>query len=279
MRSQFISFPILLPCLSLLAQSLAFMTSDNLPLKRVITVRHKTVSRSVGPMGANSSLSRNKHLMLSLVPNEKNLNDSGFIFRFFKGEWLKKSSLTGASLAISALLSLSPVAAVDAAEGGASNVVNTKITTGGASTLQSGRTIAITRGVNLDRSDFSNQNLKGVAFQQSIVRDANFKGCNLVGASFFDATLDGTDFEDSDMTQVNLEMAQLTRANLKNAVVREMYVGGATIFDGVKNIENTDWTDTYLSKYQKKLLCNHPTAKGTNPVTGVDTRESLMCTD
>jgi nucleoside permease NupC len=54
---------------------------------------------------------------------------------------------------------------------------------------------------------------------------------------------------------------------------------GATIFDGIKDIENTDWTDTFLSKYQKKLLCSHPTAKGTNPVTGVDTRESLMCTD
>jgi len=86
---------------------------------------------------------------------------------------------------------------------------NAKITTGGASTLQSGRTIAITRGVNLDRQDFSNQNLKGVAFQQSIVRDANFKNSNLFGSSFFDATLDGTDFENTDMTQANVEMAQV----------------------------------------------------------------------
>ena len=70
-------------------------------------------------------------------------------------------------------------------DSGASNVANSKIQTGGASTLQSGRTITITRGVNLDRSNFEGQNLKGVAFQQSIVRDANFKGCNLVGASFF----------------------------------------------------------------------------------------------
>jgi hypothetical protein len=50
--------------------------------------------------------------------------------------------------------------------GGAETSANAKITTGGASTLQSGRTIAITRGVNLDYSDFSKQNLKGVAFQQ-----------------------------------------------------------------------------------------------------------------
>ena len=72
---------------------------------------------------------------------------------------------------------------------GAETAANAKITTGGASTLQSGRTIAITRGVNLDGSDFHGQNLKGVAFQQSIVRDSNFEGCNLFGASFFDATV------------------------------------------------------------------------------------------
>jgi uncharacterized protein YjbI with pentapeptide repeats len=85
-----------------------------------------------------------------------------------------------------------PVMAADGASG-----ANAKITTGGASTLQSGRTISITRGVNLDQSDFSNQNLKGVAFQQSIVRNANFRNANLVGSSFFDATLDGTDFENA----------------------------------------------------------------------------------
>jgi uncharacterized protein YjbI with pentapeptide repeats len=173
----------------------------------------------------------------------------------------------------------SPLEALAVQDRGASDVSNSKIQTGGASTLQSGRTIAITRGVNLDRSDFSGQNMKGVAFQQSIVRDANFKGANLVGASFFDATVDGSNFDDTDMTQVNLEMAQLSRATMRNTVAREMYVGGATIFDGIKDIENSDWTDTFLSKYQKKLLCAHPTAKGTNPVTGVDTRESLQCID
>ena len=268
---------------------------------------------------------------------------------------LNEASAILTTLALSTLMLLNPIN-IDAAhaaapmaevvglEGGATNVANSKITTGGASTLQSGRTITITRGVNLDQSDFSNQNLKGVAFQQSVVRNANFKNANLFGASFFDATLDGSNFENADMTQVNLEMAQLSRASLKNAVMRDMYVGGmflvpsmhcivifvnvarslscfiylylfllycnyttgpsssaapqpqltlhsdvilylvsimigATIMDGIKDIENSDWTDTFLPKYQKKLLCNHPTAKGTNTKTGVDTRESLMCID
>lgn len=121
---------------------------------------------------------------------------------------------TSATLILAAFLSIGNPA-IAASDSGASLGSNAKITTGGASTLQSGRTISITRGVNLDNSDFAGQNLKGVAFQQSIVRDSSFKGSNLVGASFFDATVDGSDFESADMTLANVEMAQFKRANLK----------------------------------------------------------------
>lgn len=165
------------------------------------------------------------------------------------------------------------------ADDGASSAANAKLTTGGASTLQSGRTISITRGVNLDHSNFANQNLKGVAFQQSVVRDTDFSNSNLYGASFFDATVDGSNFNGADMTLANVEMAQFNRATMKNTVAREMYVSGATLFEGLRDLEGSDWTDTFLRADQQKYLCSHPTAKGINPTTGVSTRESLMCKD
>lgn len=143
---------------------------------------------------------------------------------------------------------------VEAADLGGNDTSNTKIKAGGASTLQRGIAKAITRGVNLDRSDFSGQNLRGVAFQQSIVRDCNFKGSNLFGASFFDATLDGSNFEDADMTQANLELAQLDRVNFKNTIAKEMYTVGTTNFEGISTIENSDWTDTELSKFQVRMF-------------------------
>lgn len=143
-------------------------------------------------------------------------------FQFTPEEIASDMAKATASLVLCGLLSAagmgataSPAFAVASQEAGASLAENAKITTGGASTLQSGRTIAITRGVNLDRADFEGLNLKGVAFQQSIVRDANFKGTNLYSSSFFDATLDGSDFENADLTLANVEMAQFKRANLK----------------------------------------------------------------
>ena len=79
---------------------------------------------------------------------------------------------------------------------GANDKSNTKIRKGGASTLQQGISKSITRGVNLDGTDFSGQNLKGVAFQQSIVRNANFRGSNLVRGSLASADSDSCNIPD-----------------------------------------------------------------------------------
>ena len=188
---------------------------------------------------------------------------------------LLKTATLGLAAALMLLAQAPGVNAVE--DQGANDTSNTKIKKGGASTLQRGITKTITRGVLMDRSDFSNQQLRGVAFQQSIVRDCDFSNSDLRGASFFDATLDGSNFEGADLTQVNLELAQLKRTNLKNAIAKELYTVGTTNFDGIASIENADFTDTEFDKFQRKYLCGLDSAKGVNPKTGVDTRESLRC--
>jgi hypothetical protein len=69
-----------------------------------------------------------------------------------KMDWAKRIehlSKAAVSLGVAATLTFCPPAlALD--DRGASSYANAKITSGGASTLQTGRTISITRGVNLD---------------------------------------------------------------------------------------------------------------------------------
>jgi len=178
---------------------------------------NNVVGRSM-PSGLTSSLTNKQNHVMSMMTSgdekkiggerQKNMMKENIISKS-----TKVASIIAASFILSATTIMTPPSL--AGDMGASLAGNAKITTGGASTLQSGRTIAITRGVNLDNSNFAGQNLRGVAFQQSIVRDTNFKGTNLVGSSFFDATVDGSDFEGADMTLANVEMAQFNRANLK----------------------------------------------------------------
>ena len=42
-------------------------------------------------------------------------------------------------------------------------------------------------------------------------------------------------------------------------------------------MEGGDFTDAQIPIKTLKLVCEREDVKGTNPVTGVDTRDSLMC--
>ena len=77
------------------------------------------------------------------------------------------------------------------------------------------------------------------------------------------------------MSNSDLELASFDDADLTNAILQGAFVTGASFKDVI--LTGSDWTDVILRKDTYQMLCTNPTAKGTNPVTGADTRESLNC--
>lgn len=153
-----------------------------------------------------------------------------------------------------------------------------KVAGGSASTNGKGSMRSViknlTRGVNLEGADFSKGEYEGVSFQQSILRQANFSGSMLSSASFFDADLSGADLSGANLSLANFELTNMRGVNAKGAVFAGAYMSSTTKFDGIV-ITDSDWSECLLRKDQQRYLCGR--ASGTNPITGVETRESLMC--
>ena len=108
-----------------------------------------------------------------------------------------------------------------------------------------------------------------------IAKGTTFAASNLQGCRFYKAYLARADFSGSDLRGASLEDTSMDDANLKNAVAAGAYFG-ASILD-VYSIENVDFTEAQLPPKILAQLCDRDDAKGTNPVTGADTKESLMC--
>ncbi|MBE9174956.1 pentapeptide repeat-containing protein [Synechocystis salina LEGE 06155] len=126
---------------------------------------------------------------------------------------------------------------------------------------------------NLVGADFSHQDLHGSIFDHANLRGADFTGANLQGARFFSANMDGAILEGADARGVDFESARLTHANLRNARLEGSF-GTNTKF-GEVDIEGADLTDIILRPDTEEYLCG--LAKGTNPVTGRQTKDTIFC--
>lgn len=85
-----------------------------------------------------------------------------------------------------------------------------------------------------------------------------------------------TNFEGADLRGASLEDTSMDGANLKNAIVSGAYFFSSLL--DVATAEGADFSDAQIPIKTLTSFCERrDVVKGTNPVTGVDTRESLMC--
>ena len=82
-------------------------------------------------------------------------------------------------------------------------------------------------------------------------------------------------FEDADVRGASFEDTSMDNANLRNINAAGSYFGQSLL--DVESMEGGDFTDATIPPKTLKLVCDREDVKGANPVTGADTRDSLMC--
>jgi uncharacterized protein YjbI with pentapeptide repeats len=121
--------------------------------------------------------------------------------------------------------------------------------------------------------DFSGQQLAATSFAGAEGRRANFSGADLRGAIFTQAAFAEADFSGADLRDVLMDRVDFSHADFTGALLGGVIASGSS-FAGA-TITNADFSQALLDSSDQRALCRE--ARGTNPVTGVDTRLSLDC--
>jgi len=125
----------------------------------------------------------------------------------------------------------------------------------------------------LIESDFSNRDLRGVTFNLTNLLKADLSGSDLEGASLFGAKLQEADLSNTNLTDATLDSAIFEGTNLTNAVLEDAFAFNTRFKD--VNITGADFTNVPMRNDVLSDLCS--VAKGVNPITGRETKDTLGC--
>ena len=126
---------------------------------------------------------------------------------------------------------------------------------------------------NITGFDLHGQDLSKSSIAGAVARDANFSNVDLHGTVLTLSDLKGSNLKGINLTDTLSDRVNFQKTDLRDAILVNMIASGSS-FAGAQ-IDGADFSYAILDSDDQKNLCL--IAEGTNPITGVNTRESLEC--